>query len=379
MVAVNKFRAVCAVMLAGALTASPAYALVSFNDGSDHLFFTGTASMAYDSNIFAHAGGAGDTIYSAGLLFEYTRRAGMIGVDASVALNASRFGDNTSENFNNPRFAAEFTKIAGRTTGALTVTAERLSEADVLANVRTDSWNYDAALHFKYPVIERYSFSGTLAYTDKVYNGAANLTDLQTFTVGTDLLYALRSDRDLTAGYQFRHSDTSSSASYADHSFTVGVSGKILPKLTGSVRAGYEVRLPLGSTPNGGYKGLTASGSVTWTLTKKWSLVGQLSRDVSVTANDLSVDTSSTSLALRYVMNDRLSFSTNAGVGQTRFLGDAGAGRHDEYFTWGAGLKYKMNEHLDSALAYVYNQNWSTFSFSDFSRHSVTLTLSSRW
>ena len=379
MVAVTKLRAAGAVMLAVALTCPPAYALVSFNDGTDHVFFTGTASMAYDSNIFAHAGGAGDYIYSAGLLFEYTRQAGMIGVAASVAVNASRFGSNTMENFNNPHLAAEFTKTAGRTTGALTVSAARVSEADVLANVRTDSWNYDAGLHFKYPVIERYSFSGTLAYTDKVYDGSANLTDLQTFTAGTDLLYALRSDRDLTAGYQFRQSETSSSAAYADHSFTVGVSGKILSKLTGSLRAGYQVRQPLGSTPDGGYKGLTASGSVTWTLTKKWSLVGQLSKDLSVTANDLSVDTLSTSLALQYTMNDRLSFSTNAGVGKTRFLGDASDGRHDEYFTWGAGMKYKMNEHLDSALAYVYNQNWSTFSFSDFSRHSVTLTLSSRW
>ena len=139
------------------------------------------------------------------------------------------------------------------------------------------------------------------------------------------------------------------------------------------------MRSPLGATPDGGYKGLTASGSVTWTLTKKWSVLGEVSKDVSVTANDISVDTLSSSLALQYVMNDRLSFSTNAGAGKTRFLGDASDGRHDEYFTWGAAMKYKMNEHLDSAVSYVYNQNWSTFSYSDFSRHSVTLTLSSRW
>ena len=113
MVSRPNFRAACAVVIAVALFCSPAQALVSLNDGTDHIFVTGTTSMVYDSNIFAHAGGDGDYIYSAGLLFEYTRRAGFIGVNASVALNASRFGSNTTQNFNNPAFTAEFIKAGG--------------------------------------------------------------------------------------------------------------------------------------------------------------------------------------------------------------------------------------------------------------------------
>lgn len=379
MATVPKFHAASALLIAFALLCPSAHALVSFNEGSDHLFFTGSISMEYDSNIFAHVAGEGDTIYSCGLLLEYTRRAGLIGVDASVGLDASLFSQFTAQNFKDPRFKAEFTKATGRTTGSLSLGAARVSEADALANVRTQSWNYDADFKFKYPVIERYSFAGDLAYSDRVYDQSAGLTDLRTYTAGADLLYAIDSRKNLLAGYQYRHSNTSASSTYDDQSFTLGLTSRIISKLNGSLRAGYQVRTPTGSTLDGSYKGLTASGSVSWAMTSKLSLTGQVAKDVSVTADNQSVDSASTGLTLQYAKNDRLSVSTNLGAGSNRFLSSTSAGRHDTYFTWGAGLKCKLLEHLDSSLAYVYDENWSTLSYSDFTRHIVTVSLSSRW
>ena len=280
MASLRKFQAACATVVAAALFCPPTQALVSFNDGTDHLYATGTVSMAYDSNIYAHAGGDGDYIYSAGVVLEYIRRAGMIGVDASVALNASRFGTNTSENFNNPKLVAEFTKASGRTTGSLALGAARESEADLVANLRATSWNYTGDLKFKYPVITRYSLSGNLGYTDRIYDDTSLVSNLRTYELGADLLYTLQPNRELLAGYSFRNSDTSSSTAYDDQSFTVGLTGRILARLDGSLRAGYQVRTPAGSTSGGGYKGPTAAGTVTWSLSKKLSLSGLVSRDV---------------------------------------------------------------------------------------------------
>ncbi len=251
MVSSTKFRSACAGLMALTLLCSPARALVSFNDGTDHLYITGTGSASYDSNIFAHAGGDGDYIYSAGFLLEYARRAGWISVDASVGVNASRFGSNTTQDFNDPSFTAEFTKTGGRTTGSLKLLADKESEADALAGTRTQSWNYSADLKFKYPVIERYSFSGDFAYSDRVYDQPTILTDLKTYTAGTDLLYALTADRDFVAGYQYRYSETSATAAFDDQSVTAGVSGHIFSKLSGSLRAGYEIRNPRGSSSDG--------------------------------------------------------------------------------------------------------------------------------
>jgi hypothetical protein len=379
MVALSKFRSPCAVLLAVALGTSPALALVSLNDGTDHIYVTGSASVAYDSNLFAHADGEGDFIYSAGLVFDYVRRAGWIGVNGSVALNASRFGNNTTEDFNNPRFGLEFVKAGGRSTGALALSAARESEADAAVNQRVQSWNYNAAVNLKYPVIERYSFAGSLAFGDRTYDAPAGLTDLRTYTAGMDLFYLLSANRDLLAGYQFRRSETSANSTYQDHSFTFGLTGRILPKLNGSVRAGYQVRTPMGATTDGAFKGLTASGAVTWTMTKKLGLTGHLTRDVSVTSSNESVDTTAAGLEANYTMNGRFALSANVGTGANRFLSLAGAGRRDVYFDSGAGVSYKLNEHLKSALGYAYMENWSTFSYSDFTRHTVTFTLSSRW
>ncbi len=114
-------------------------------------------------------------------------------------------------------------------------------------------------------------------------------------------------------------------------------------------------------------------------MSHKLSVTGQLSRDVSVTANNQSVITTSTAFTLQDMLNDKFSVTANLGGGQSRFLNALDAGRHDEYLTWGTGLKYKMNEHLDSSLGYVFDQNWSTLSYSAFTRHTITLTLSSRW
>jgi len=78
-------------------------------------------------------------------------------------------------------------------------------------------------------------------------------------------------------------------------------------------------------------------------------------------------------------INTRFSFSAHVGGGKSRYLNALDAGRHDEYLTLGTGLRYKMNDHLTSSLDYTFDENWSTLSYSDFTRQIIALTLSSRW
>ena len=379
MVLRNTFRAVAWGLLAAGCASPPLRALITFNDGTDRVFLTGSGSIAYDSNIFAHNGGEGDTIYSAGFVAEYTRQAGMIAVDATLSVNASRFGDNPTQNFNDPSFKAEFKKATGRTTGAFVFGAARESEADRLANTRTESWNYSADLNVKYPVIERYSFAGHLNYTDRNYLNTTALADLRTYVAGTDLLYAIDSGRNLLAGYQFRHEGTSANSTFVDQSVTVGLTGRIYSKLSGSLRFGYQARAPQGATTDGSFHGLTASAEASLPMTQQLRVSVELSKDVHVTADNQSTDGFSSGLNVDYTLNDRLTATGNVGLGRNDFLSAAANGRRDTYFSWGTGLKYKMNEHVDFSLGYIFDENWSTLAYSDFNRHIVTLTLSSRW
>lgn len=350
----------------------PALALVSIDDGKNQFFVNATVSYAYDSNIFANANGGGDSIYTASVGAEFKRRAGLIGVNGSVYLDASKFVQNTGENFQNPRFRVEFTKQTGRTTGALTLGAARESRADTAANLRNESWSYDAGLNFKYPVIERYTISGTVGYALRDFKDNRVLVDLSTYTASADLFYVYNTERDIIGGYRLRYSETSADSAFYDHAFTVGLSGKILPKLGGSVRVGYQFRVPTNRADES-FSSMTASGSATWNLSKRMNATFQISKDFSITSTNISTDTTAGNVDFQYTMSTHLALYAGAGAGLNDFLGTAGGGRHDTYFTWSTGAGYTLNDHLKFAFTYAYFRNRSTAAFSDFERSSFTL------
>lgn len=360
------------------------HALVSLNDGTDHIYVTGTFGISHDSNIFANKGSEGDFVFNSGISAEYTRRAGWIGVNINAALAASHFDRYSNEDFQNPQLSAEFTKQTGRTTGSLSLYAQRQNRADPAVNLRTASWNYGTTLNFHYPVIERYSFSGSLGYSLINYDDQSLYVDLATYTGSLNLFYILDNTHDLFFGYRYRYGDTPLATSDADHALTVGISGRVLPRINGAISAGYQLRRPRGSREND-YAAATATGSLSYTINKKSTLTTQLSKDFSTTATDTSVDATTATLNLRYAVNPRLTASADIGWGRHRFLGPRGLlpgtaiGRADTAFNYDAVLTYRFSERLSVSGGYYFYQNWSNLEFSDFVRHSWNLSVSSRW
>lgn len=371
-------RPLVAFATACALLASSAHALVRFNDGRDQVFVSASYSWAYDTNIFASNEGGSDSVSSGNVRIEYTRRAGIIGVNASLAYDISRFQEYKDENFANPSMSLEFTKSEGRTTGSLTLSTARSSRADPATNIRLTSVSYNAGLFLKYPVIERYSLSGQFTYGKTRQIDNASLVDLDTYSAGVDLYYVYTSERDLVAGYRFRSTDTSIGTQAYDHSWSAGVSGKLLPKLNGSFRMGYQVRTTPGIA-DASTHGMFLTGSTSWNFDAKTSITGSITKDFSTTATAVNIDTLASSLDLQHTFDVHFSAGLNTGYGHTRFLGELGGGRHDDYFTWGGNVNYTMREYLKLMLTYTYFRNWSTLSFSDFVRQSVTFTVSTRF
>lgn len=373
------YRSLIALVLAAMLMGTPAHGLVSIDDGKNQLFVIATASFAWDSNIFASRGGQSDFISSGSLGLDFQRRAGIIGINGSIGVALSHFGKFTSEDFMNPNMRAEFTKQSGRTTGSMTLGASRQSRADSAANIRTESWNYDLGLNLKYPVIERYALSGGVNYTLLDFIDNSLLVDLRTYAANLDLFYVYTSERDLIAGYRIRYGETSADTSFYDHAFTVGVSGKILPKVGGTARIGYQIRQPRGKTLEGDFQSITASVGATWAASKKTNVSLQLSKDFSTSSTNINIDSTSISLDATYALRAKFALFGGLGYGYNDFLGAAGAGRQDQFFNWSAGMRYALNEHFSATLTYSYYQNWSTLDFSDFTRNSVSLNLSSKF
>ena len=389
----RELRGVIAVILTAAIACAPARALVALNDSHDRIFVNGNFGISRDSNIFANSDNTGDIVYTTGVSIEYLRRAGWIGVNASIAGNASRYGELKSENFSNPSYSMELTKQSGRTTGSLTLSGARESRADSAVNVRSSSWNYNAGLNFKYPIVERFTLAGNLGYSAREYIEQTLLANLSTYSSSSDLFYLLSNERDLVGGYRYRYSESSRSTSTTDHSVSGGLSGRIIRGINGSVRVGYQIRTPHGHPANtGSFRGLTASVATFYAVNRKISINGSVSKDFSTTATDTSVDTTTASIETGYTHNRHWTFSGGAGWGDSRFLGQPGRivldpgppvifgkNRRDNHANWHAGLACSLNEHLKANLTYGYFINWSTIPFADFVRNSWGLTFSSRW
>src|ERR1700722_7313670 len=105
-----------AAVAATAVAAPSAWALVSLEDGRDHIFVDATVQMGYDSNVFANALSGGSFMYEGSIAAEITRRAGWIGVNASASLTFAEYANFRSQDYVDPKVTAELTKQTGRTT-----------------------------------------------------------------------------------------------------------------------------------------------------------------------------------------------------------------------------------------------------------------------
>lgn len=377
-------RLLLAASISVSLVCPPARALVSLNEGSDHIYLTGTFGVTHDSNIFANRDAEGDYVYNAGLSAEYNRRAGWIGVNAVAAIAVSHFDEHPGEDFQDPQLSLELTKQTGRTTGSVSVSAQRQNRPDSEVNLRTAAWNYTAALNFHYPVIERYSFSGTLGYNWIDYSDDALFVDLKTYSASLNLFYILDTAHDLFFGYRYRYGDGVLRSTNIDHALNLGVSGRILPLLNGAISVGYQTRHP-SARGETNHDSATAQGSLTYNLTRKVALTGQLTKDFTTSATNTSVDSTTASLDLQYAVTARLTASADVGWSNQRFLGSGGLiassslHREDTAFTWDAILTYRFSQHLTVAAGYYFYQNWSNLPAADFVRHSWNLSLTSRW
>jgi hypothetical protein len=376
-------RAFTALVLATCLACPPAAALVTLNDGHDRIHVTGSMGVTHDSNVFAANGGKGDFMYTSGFTADYQRRAGWIGVNASVGVSASKFASLTDQDYSDPSFNLELTKQTGRTTGSINLSAARETRADAAVNARSSSWNINYGAAYHYHITGTWDLSGSLGFSQRKYQDETTYSNLDTFSSSFDLIKLLSSERDLMLGYRYRYNDTSRHTSSDDHNFSAGLHGKVIGAVNGAVRVGYQFRVPHGrraaGTTNKDYQSWSASGNASYAINKKINLSGSISKDFSTTATDASVDTLSTSLDGQYALSSRIGFNVSTGLGRTSFLDNLGPPREDTYLTGGAGASYSFSEHLKLSLNYSWFKNWSSLSFADFVRSSWSFSASSHW
>ena len=367
-----------AALLLFGLSLSSGRALLNIDGTRNQIFVFGGVTFGYNSNVFSDATSRGDYNVNASAGAELKRRAGLIGVNATVSISSQIFTKYTAENSLSPNFAVEFTKTTGRTTGSLTVNAFRETRSDSVVNLRTTSWNFPLGLSLKYPINDKFYATSSTTYLQRTYSDTSVLTNLTDYSEGIDLFYVYTSKLDLVGGYRIRTSRTTNGRNSTDHWFNVGATGGLLAKLNGTVRFGYQLRHATGVGAED-FSHFNALASVGWPVTRKLSLAGQVSRDFNTIATGSSVDSTIMALNASYGYNRKLTFDTSLSVGRNTFLGASQPEREDSFFSWDVGAHYKFNDHLTVGASYAYFKNWSTVSFSDFDRNAFTFDIASRY
>ncbi|HEY9154645.1 MAG TPA: outer membrane beta-barrel protein, partial [Opitutaceae bacterium] len=124
---------------------------------------------------------------------------------------------------------------------------------------------------------------------------------------------------------------------------------------------------------------LTASLSTTWTVTSRFAVIGDASRDFSTAATDVSVDATTIGLSAQYSFNAKLVGFAGVNYGHVDFIDALSGGRRDDSISFDAGLTYTYSERLKVSATYTFTHNWSTFSVGNYDRHLFSINASSRW
>jgi hypothetical protein len=262
---------------------------------------------------------------------------------------------------------------------------EREDHTDITANTRDTLWNYNGGLDIQYPVIERYSITGTFDYGKQDYTDKALFTDLTTYAGNLFVYYVLNEQRDLFVDSRTRWTYESNGDMNIDKALSGGVSGKVIGPLNGSVQFGYQTRTPYGGPDHGTFDDFTASGSTTWNINRRMTLTGNLSRDFSTTALAQSIENTSAGLTFQDSFTANASATLLASVGQNKFIGAEGLvapddkRRVDSYLSLGAGYFYTLNQHLKFQLNYTYYRSFSTLDYAEFARSGLTFGVQSHW
>ncbi|HYD84015.1 MAG TPA: outer membrane beta-barrel protein [Opitutus sp.] len=355
-------------------------ALFTLNEGKELIFVSATYSIGLDTNVFTRSADQESFTQNFSFSADYSRQAGLISVTANIGTSTGRFESIRNQDFADPSLSVAFRKRYGRTTGSLRLQTRRESQPDPDAGQRTEAWNHNMALDVRYPVNDRYFFTNGFSALTKLYTNKSSFSDLTSFSDSIAINYAYTSKLDLNAAYKFGYSQTSHNTNAFDQSLTVGASGGILPKLSGSLNMGVTRRANETSIGiDEVFTGFSSGTSLKWLYSRRLTFTADLNSDFSTTSTDITVLRTSgglhatASLSSKYIVGSGITYTIS------NFLGIAGAGRRDEMLQFDASLGLALTTHIRTSVAYSYMLNRSNFPGSDFERHTAAFTITATY
>ncbi len=351
-------------------TGSHAAPFMAVGDGAE-LFVTGTLGVRADDNIFLDRKATSDTVFdiNPGLELTFGKDAQLKGaLSATVAF--ANYSSNT--NLNTVLFSSDFGSkyddgklklgfnLGFHEVNQNSVDIRGLNRRDVFTSAGNTEveisqiTSVGAGISFQHENFKRKTFG-----------------DTDTLTVPIDFFYKWTEKVDLSFGYQYRDYQTTVGQDSNDHFFNLGARGEFTPKFNGKIQIGLSTRkLAKGSDET--LLGFTSNFN--YELTAKTSLQFGGSNDFGTTPSGAQQKNLSANVAATTKLTE--DWSVNAGLSWRAI---DSLGHTDDYIEGTLGATYVMNANVRFVGSYVYRNNSSPLSTSEFSNNAFSVSASIRY
>lgn len=361
------------------LLSSSAEALVRLGEGTIDLIVD--ASIYYDSEIKARDEGLDDIIFTVAPSLQYSRDSRTLGFQASVGVSFVRYVDN--DEFDDENFFFDFSLTPGAqmetsrfsVSGDLLFSNETRTEESVgdIVTVLT----YGASGSVTYRPNSKYSVVGSASFSREEPDSDL-LSDKDRFGGGLTLLVPINETTEAQAGVSYQKTDSETSASDNDtYTYFVGLSGNLLPKVSGNVSVGWQQQ----KVDSGGdEKSPFLSAGLNWLVSERTSMTLDASKSLGTTIDDRTSETLTVTLTASHQMTRDWSINGNIGYIEDIFSGATPIdNRTDEEYFIGAGTSYQIVEWGSLGFDVRYSDQTSSQPTFEFDRLRAGINFRGQW
>ena len=363
-------------------------ALVSMGPNSD-LFFNGSVSLEYQSNIFLddpQLTGVSEVddfafIFSPGVELNFGDGTAANNVLILVREDIKVHNDNSKLDSENFFFLFNLTYAQAPIDIEASVNFFELVQNTADANrlgALTESEMTNVRLRGEYEFSAKTSIEGRFGYlrTDYITTG---LNDNETLEFPVNVYYAYSPKLDASVGFRYRHTNVTDGPDTDDYFINVGFRGELTPKLETTFQIGVVYR-DFGDFKTDAFGDDTRLGvnsSFTWYATDLTTVDANVNLDYSTGGTSASIQNTGASLSVLHgftpmiIGNVVLSYN-NA---EYRDLSD----REDDSYNAAFSINYSPNDYLTFRASYSYLKNDSTQLGGNFDNSILSIVASLRY
>lgn len=336
------------------------------------------ATYEWDNNIFRQETNEVKDVlltFSPGFDAVLGRNAADLDIGLSASVDFNRFQDKDELDSELLHFLANAAYRGSRLELSARAGYDETKSNTELANRQGDllereTTNFD--IHGEYTLSPKFSFGFGVNWNEIAYVGnfAASYSDRVYTKFPVDIFYELTPKLDISAGYVRSYIDVEGAGLDATtDNLNVGLRGELLPKLSGSLKVGYNHYENDNGSRNTASMSITSS--LSWRASSKFTHNLDFDRNFDASATGTGTEVTDLRWSTSYFLNNKTLLSARAGFKVRDYMVED---RKDELTSLGLNGSYRINSNWNINAGYVFSNNDSNRAGASYDDDILTIT-----